>query len=204
MKKSLIIIGVVLTGCSTVPTNTQVKDSVSVVQNPAVTDSVATPEEDIRTYVSDTITGDFNGDGKIDSAWMKLTKQGYGNPVEDGVPDEYTVFFSDTSLSGIKIGCCEAILINEGDLNKDGKDELSTYQASENGNTYRMSTWTFGTGNWQPLFKTFLIPTGGDYIPLSEIEKRVFMRNDSLFYLDFDPNDEGFRTVEVPINLNSN
>lgn len=95
------------------------------------------------TTDSSRISGDFNGDGKTEYAWAVISKPGHGNPMEDGVADEFSLQFSDPSIPEFKIGCCEVTLINEGDLNHDGADELSTYQAPGNGNTYDWTTYTF-------------------------------------------------------------
>jgi len=145
---------------------------------------------------SNTIAGDFNGDGHTDSAFVILTKEGYGNPVEDGVPDEYAVQFSDTLLSPVNINCCEARLFNAGDLNKDGADEILVFQAPMNGNTYWLSVWTYKTRQWKTLIEPILVPTGGDYIADEDVQKRVFLENDTLYFLKEDVNDEHWKLLK--------
>ncbi|RRJ86873.1 hypothetical protein EG240_15825 [Paenimyroides tangerinum] len=45
--------------------------------------------------IGEIIKGDFNGDGKIETALLVKVKQGFGNPIEDGEPDEYEIQFSN-------------------------------------------------------------------------------------------------------------
>jgi len=89
------------------------------------------------------ITGDFDGDGKTEKAKLVKVKSGYGNPIEDDVSDEYEIQFSNKKMKPIKIGCCEATLINEGDLNNNDKDAISIFQAPMNGCIYSMQTYIY-------------------------------------------------------------
>jgi len=64
------------------------------------------------------------------------------------------------TTKALKIGCCEATLINEGDLNGDELDEISVVQAPLNGCTYTLSTFTNVNGTWKKLFEPFLLSNG--------------------------------------------
>lgn len=97
------------------------------------------------TNIGIKIQGDFNGDKKKDFATAIKTKIGQGNPVEEGTADEFEIQFSGNNLKSINAGCCDIILINEGDLNNDGADELSVFQAPMNGCTYSMTTYSILT-----------------------------------------------------------
>ena len=130
---------------------------------------------------------------------MFISKVGHGNPMENGVPDELALQFSDPAIPAFNIGCCEVRLINEGDLNHDGADEISAFQAPMNGNTYNWTTYTFKDNTWKPLFDSFLIPTGGDAVADQELDDRVFMENDSIFYYDTDFNDESFKLIKKAV-----
>lgn len=71
----------------------------------------------------DTITGDFNGDGKVERAWLK------DNSVKSALdPDSVLagiVIFSDLKVPRLIIEQCPfGFLQNEGDLNGDGTDEI--------------------------------------------------------------------------------
>jgi hypothetical protein len=163
---------------------------------------VETKEAPVPQQQGSKISGDFNGDGKMEFAYAIRVKEGEGNPVEDGTPDEYAVIFSDTTIVPFKIGCCEARLINEGDLNHDDADEISTFQAPMNGNTYDMTTHTFKGNNWKALIETFMIPTGGDYISEKELEERIFMENDTLYMYNVDYSDDNLKLIKKKVTVN--
>lgn len=202
MKNRLLLIGGLIMSCHTPSTDTTAKDSVAFTPAPVGEPATLKPAAPVYTG-PDTLSGDFNGDGVMEYAFVKKVKEGQGNPVEDGTPDEYAVEFSNNEIPSINIGCCEALLIGEGDLNKDGKPEFSVYQAPMNGNTYTLTTWTFAANKWKPLFPSFLVPTGGDALSMKELEGKVYLRNDSLFYQETDVS-ETFELKEAPVNLPSN
>lgn len=184
---------------STLPAKEQpVQDSLATAIPIVAPVAVVTDTADAPRFPPDsnTIIGDFNGDGHTESAFVVRTKEGHGNPVEDGVPDEYAIQFSDTQLHPININCCEARLFNPGDLNKDGVDEILVFQAPMNGNTFWLNTWTFKSHQWKELIKPIIVPTGGDYVSDEDVKKRVFLENDTLYFLAVDPNDENFKLVK--------
>lgn len=146
--------------------------------------------------VGTTVQGDFNGDGKKEFAFPVQTIVGQGNPMEDGTSDEYEIQFTELQLKTIVTGCCTMQFINEGDLNEDGGDELSVYQAPMNGNTFSMTTYTYSKGSWKELIKTFLIPTGGDYLDNQQIQDIIWKENGVVYYNEVDPNDENFRLIQ--------
>jgi hypothetical protein len=147
------------------------------------------------------IEGDFDGDGKNEFATVTKTKQGEGNPIEDGTPDEYTISFSNPSLKAIAINCCEATLINESDLNNDGKDDFSVFQAPMNGCTYSMTTYSVENSDWKQIIETFLVPTGCDGFTTEELQNRIFIENKTVYKLETDPNDESLKLIPKKIEL---
>lgn len=173
------------------------KDSVTL----KVQTKTSLPEKTSKLLVGEKIEGDFDGDGKNEFAFVTKTKTGEGNPIEDGTPDEYTISFSNASLKPIIIGCCEAQLINEGDLNEEGKDEFSVFQAPMNGCTYNMATYSLQNRNWKLVIEPFLIPTGCDGFTLEELQNRIFIENKTVYKLESDPNDESLKLVKKKINL---
>jgi len=156
----------------------------------------------ILQTVGEKIQGDFNGDGQTGSAVAIKFKEGKGNPVEDGTADEYKVNFSASNLKPINAGCCNIRLINEGDLNNDGTDEISIFQAPINGCTYSFTTYSFAGGAWKQIIKTFLIPTGCDNISDDELQKRVFKENNFIYCLNEDPNDVNGKLVKKKATMN--
>ena len=146
--------------------------------------------------IGEKIQGDFNGDGIKETAKVVKTKNRIGNPIEDGIAEEYEIQFSDPNLKSIKVGCCEVRLINEGDLNNDKTDEISIFQAPMNGCTYSMTTYSFVKGDWIQLVKTFLISTACEDLSDKELQERIFKENNSIYFLDVDPNDKTFKLVK--------
>ncbi|WP_162903255.1 hypothetical protein [Taibaiella koreensis] len=143
-----------------------------------------------HSYLGSKVNGNFNGDGKIAQATVVKTKEGQGNPVEDGTPDEYEIRFPGTGLSPIAAGCCTVRLVNEGDLDGDGADELSLFQAPMNGCTYSMKTYTLKQGKWQLLVPTFLIPTACEPLSDTKLRQRIFAEQGNIYYLETDINDK--------------
>ena len=147
------------------------------------------------------IEGDFLGNGKKILATVIKTKEAKGNPIEDGTPAEYEIRFSDKKLKPIKAGCCETILINEGDLNNDGKDDISIYQAPMNGCTYAMTTYSFTNENWKKTVDTFLIPTGCETITNENLQKMIFRESNQIYYLQKDLSDENGKLIKKKVNF---
>lgn len=207
MRRFLLIGMLTVQACIHAPTQeARTEELTDTTQVPAVIgDSTGSDAPDDYPHDPTTdsakISGDFNGDGKQEYAWAVISKVGHGNPMENGVPDELSLQFSDPSIPAFTIGCCEVRLINEGDLNHDGADEISAFQAPMNGNTYDWTTYTFKDNAWKPLFDSFLIPTGGDAVADEELENRVFMENDSVFYYVTDYYDEGFKLMKKPVQV---
>ncbi|SFW28354.1 hypothetical protein U0033_01730 [Chitinophaga sancti] len=70
------------------------------------------------------------------------------------------------------------------------------FQALMNGNTYDRSTYTSKSDNWKTLFALLLIPTRGAPVPDEDLENRVMMEHDSLFFYEVDSNDNSFKLVK--------
>ena len=149
--------------------------------------------------IGEKIEGNFLGNGKKVIASVIKTKEAKGNPIEDGSPAEYEIRFSDKKLKPIKTGCCELILINEGDLNRDGTDDISIYQAPMNGCTYAMETYSNIKGNWKKIVDRFLILTGCDGISKVDLQKRIFRENNQIFYLEKDMSEENGKLIKKKV-----
>ncbi len=142
------------------------------------------------------IFGDFNGDKKVDGAFVVRTNEKSENPNENETAEEFTVFFADKKFQPIIAGCCDLRLINEGDLNGDGGDEITFYQAPLNGTVYTMTTYTFFKNSWRIFIDPFIVPTGGNFISEEDTQKRIFLENGTLYFLETDLNDEEFKLVK--------
>ena len=141
--------------------------------------------------VGQRISGDFDGDGISEFAFSVKTKEGKGNPVEDGTPDEYAVNFSNDKLKSLPVGCCGFLLVNEGDLNNDGSDEFTIFQSPMNGCTNTVRTLTYSKGTWKDLYEPFMYSVGcGVEVTDEEYLNWVTLDNGSVYYREPDPNDE--------------
>lgn len=111
----------------------------------------------INGNIGERIYGDFNGDGQYEYAYRKLVKEGYGNPAEDGVPDKYEIQFSDSTIHPIPVGCCGFTLMNKGDLDNDGADEIIIVQDSYNGCHALVQPYTIKNNRGSYLFEPFFL-----------------------------------------------
>jgi hypothetical protein len=196
MKKLIVILIIGLFSCGQT-----VKQKKSVVKKEEKFKTKIEKKMSSLQTIGEIIQGDFDGDGNIDFATAVKIKEGQGNPIEDGSPDEYAIQFSGNKLKSINAGCCDLRLINEGDLNNDGADEISIFQAPMNGCTYSMSTYSFINGAWKQIFETFLISTGCDTISDDDLQKRIFKENDAIYYYATDPNDENGKLVAKKVTM---
>ena len=179
MRRLLILFTIILILC-----NCLYSQEISVTDRQKATKTAQLP----IVTIGKKIQGDFDGDGQTEFAMELKTKKGHGNPVEDGIPDEYEMRFSNHKLKSISAGCCDFLLINEGDLNGDGADEISIYQSPMNGCTYLMRTYSFIKGHWKEIVGMFLIPTACDSISDENLQKRIFRENNEIYYYDTDSN----------------
>ncbi|MGL4583429.1 MAG: hypothetical protein ACRCVU_10660 [Flavobacterium sp.] len=115
-------------------------------------------EASINSNIGERIYGDFNGDGKYEYAYRKLVKEGSGGSrVDGGVPEEYEIQFSDSTIQPIPVGCCWFTLINKGDLDNDGADEIIIVQDPHNGCHGRVQTYTIKNNKSSYLFEPFYL-----------------------------------------------
>lgn len=150
--------------------------------------------------IGKTIEGNFKGIGNKITATVFQTQEHKGNPLEDGTPAAYEIRFSDKNMKAIKAGCCEVILVNEGDLNRDGTDELSLYQAPMNGCTYTMSTYSYIKNSWKQVVKPFLIQTGCDNSH-DNLQGRIIREKKGIFYYQNDLNDGNGKLIRKKVVL---
>lgn len=143
---------------------------------------------------------DFNGEGRFESFAISNVK-GKGNPAEDGIPDTYIVKFENKAIPDLQIGCCKSLPIGEGDLNGDGKAELSFFQEPMNGCVNTMSTYTLFNGKWKLLFEPFLVPTDCEEVSAETLEKIVFIEVEKVYILETDMNDENHKMTKKEVKL---
>lgn len=133
------------------------------------------------------VTGDFNGDGKVDTALVKTMHK------------NWTLLFSNKTIPSMQLGCCDPILINEGDLNNDKTTELSIYQAPENGCVYMWTTYSLKNNRWTKFIQPFFIATECETFRPADLQNRVFKENGKVYYWDVDPNDENNKPIKKQV-----
>ncbi|WP_440135429.1 hypothetical protein [Chitinophaga sancti] len=132
------------------------------------------------------INGDFDGDGNQDEAYGVL----YRKAMEREGQDEYVIRFSNPAIRSLVTGYGEIRLINEGDLNSDGRDDISVYQAPLHGCTYVMSTWAFTKAGWKQLSDPWLVYNGCNYLSDEDLQHRIVVEDGIVYYYQEDPHDE--------------
>lgn len=145
--------------------------------------------------IGDSITGDFNGDGTLDVAILRIVKEG----VFQEEAWTLAVEFSDKDIPSIEFQCDReySTLINEGDLNNIAGDEITIYSPPLGGCTYHMTTYSLIDHKWKIIVPTFLIPTACEEISNDELQARIFKEGNSIYYYETDP--ETFELIKTKI-----
>ena len=144
----------------TVPVEMQVINSVSV-NTVAKTDSGKAEVQKFDT-ISESITGDFNGDGTKEKAWFYYPNRQelaeYYNGSDPVLDAKYRdnpklkniyVRFSNPQIPSIKIKeYWSGVPVNEGDLNGDGADEIGSLLDWWIGGWLSYHVYTFRTRKW--------------------------------------------------------
>ena len=166
---------------------------------PPLPAAVAAPVQPSSVPAADTvrITGDFNGDGIKDTAFSVL----YEKAVEENTQDDYIVRFTGDLLPAATPLPGRQRLVNEGDLNGDGADELTMFGEPLHGCTYTLRTFFLQDTGWKPLTDLWLIPTACDYFSDEQLQQRIFLENGMLYHLVEDVNDERFKLLKQPLPL---
>lgn len=117
-------------------------------------DTTATYMNDIKGYPdADTITGDFNGDGKKELAWfedagMQVFEDCMQNSTKKSC--EGIILFSDKNIPSLKINYCPMhIFRNEGDLYGNGKDAIGVLPGWFNSDCRQYAVYSFNKGKWK-------------------------------------------------------
>ncbi|MBW8688201.1 hypothetical protein [Chitinophaga rhizophila] len=153
------------------------------------------------------ITGDFNGDAIIDTGYgvfyAKKGRESSGE--EDGRSDmeyQYIVRFRQADITAMPVVTGRHIrLINEGDLNNDGKDEISIFEQSMQACTYTVSTWSFDGVKWNRISNSWTIPTACEYISDEELQKRIVLEDGTVYYYETDITDSDFPLVRKELHI---
>ncbi|WP_123845460.1 hypothetical protein [Chitinophaga lutea] len=164
---------------------------------PPATAAAPTPSSSAPPADTVRITGDFNGDGVRDTAVSVL----YEKAVEENTQDYYIVRFTGNGLPATTPLPGRQRLVNEGDLNGDGADELTLFGEPLHGCTYTMQTVFLQGAGWRQLTAPWLIPTACEFFGDEQLQQRIFLENGVLYHLLEDVNDENFKLIKQPLPL---
>lgn len=107
------------------------------------------------SFPANAITGDFNGDGKQEHAWLVAPELNKDSTDCTGDCTSY-IRFSDSAVAAIKIEhCINGDPVNLGDLNKNSTDEIGFLPGSLIGCWNDYHVYTFKTGKWTDAVKPF-------------------------------------------------
>ncbi|HEY8917342.1 MAG TPA: hypothetical protein VIM87_12910 [Chitinophaga sp.] len=190
MKYILFILPLCLLACHA-PVNTDNKQTVDTTAPAPPPVTQQTDAQFIQAMPDTAITyGDFNGDQIMDTAYGVLFKD---NSDEEDGQNEYIVRFSSDSITPLYASYGGMRLINEGDLNKDGRDDLSLFQEPHHGCTYHMSTWTYTNNKWKEIAAPWLVLTACEPVSDEDLQKKIVVENDTVYYYEADVSDDTFR-----------
>lgn len=166
---------------------------------------LASPPEDAQ-IIPDTVRveGYFDDDTNCDKGYgVFLGKvQGEGKNGEDAMERQYVVRFQDNKLKPMPAMTGRHIrLVNEGDLNADGKDELSIFVLSMRSCMYTASTWSYTAGRWKRITDYWSIPTLCNYLSAEDLQNRIVMEDGMLYYYETDVTDKDLPLVKKDLIL---
>lgn len=151
-----------------------------IAQNPLLSQSYV---DSLEIDLLDAIKGDFNGNGKIDIAYSYCVDEVSENEMLDGFGG---IIFSDSTIQEITNPWLICFLLNEGDLDGDGADELGFYARGTMSGWGTYSVWSFRNGQWYALASVAYNSNFDDYL------QDNFDRND---LVRIDPNRQGYLLI---------
>jgi len=188
MKNLIPIAALMVCACNSV--NKETAHDSTTVADSVVTTHTATVVP-LAPPSHDTITGHFSAAGKADTAFITMATPEHPDDPDQEVQDKYLVTFS-SGIPALPPFMGAISVQNEGDLNGDGRDEVSVFNEPLHGCTFTCTTWTFNGTEWKQLLTPLLIPTGCDPLTDSAMQARVFLENGKLYRWEEDLNDENF------------
>jgi len=115
---------------------------------------------------------------------------------------QYIVRFRDNKIRPMPVVIGRHIrLVNEGDLNGDGQDDISIFVQSMHACLYTCSTWSYMDGRWVRITNYWDIPTACDYLSDEDLEHRVQMEDGVIYYYETDITDKDLPLVKKELTL---
>jgi hypothetical protein len=155
------------------------------------TDESSTPQDTTR-YEAGVVTqekvdveGDFNGDGKTETAVLRMIKEGE----LQSTPWIYTLVFSDPAIQSLTFDAPleSPIVMNESKINNIPGDELTIITQAPMMGVTGVNVYGLSDGMWGPVMEGFgskiMLP---DSLSFNDL---VFTENGKAFYFDFVDND---------------
>jgi hypothetical protein len=182
---------------------------ISNIVEPAIDTGVmilASPPEDAQV-IPDTVRVDgyFDEDTSCDKAYgvfFGRTHSDGGNDMEAATEKQYIVRFKDNRIRPMPVMTGRHIrLVNEGDLNADGQDEISIFVLSMRSCMYTASTWSYTAGRWTRITDYWSIPTVCDYLSDEDLQNRIVMEDGMLYYYETDVSDKDLPLVKKELLL---
>ncbi|MBV7531409.1 hypothetical protein [Chitinophaga sp. sic0106] len=199
MKNLIPIAALMLCACNFKNTDTK-QDSVTLTADTVVTTNTATIVP-LAPQSHDTIAGQFSGAGQTDTLFITMVTPNAQEVQEDAeAQDKYIVSFSK-GIPALPVFFGGITIQNEGDLNGDGRDEISVFNEPLHGCTFHCTTWSFNGTEWKQLFSPILIPTGCDPLTDSAMKARVFTEDGKVYRWEEDLNDESFTQEKKEMNF---
>lgn len=153
------------------------------------------------------VDGDFNGDGEDEYAAIYSFKRLSADGIEREEWDYYKydhydyVIFGDSSIVSIDIEYSGSYLINEGDLDGDGADEIGLFNHGGYSTWGMYCVYTYKNGVWSELIS---ISHSEDWntAPYQDLVKRCDHSDDSLTVMEVQVAEGGIVYRNVPIGIN--
>lgn len=169
---------------------------------------LTSPPEDAE-IIPDTVRveGYFDSDTSCDKGYgvfFGRTSSDSGNvdDIETAIAKQYIVRFQDNRIRPMPVMTGRHIrLVNEGDLNADGEDEISIFVLSMHSCMYTASTWSYVAGRWARITDYWSIPTACDYLSDEDLQNRIVMEDGMLYYYETDVSDKDLPLVKKELVL---
>lgn len=162
-------------------------------------------EEIINVGDSTLVIGNFDGDNVPDSGYFVVVDKyvsepepdvpGEGDDHSDPVLYNYVFRFRDQRLNTLpNLSGGAVMLVNEGDLNHDGTDEISVLQQYLIIGSGVLNTYTYQNGKWKQIAEMGLA-TSANAFSRDEVEKLI-RKKDSIPYF-YEQEDAAGRILEI-------
>jgi hypothetical protein len=215
MQKSLYVLCLVIfSACHSTVESPIDKDSAAAINmtgEPAIDTGIMTlssPPEHVQ-IIPDTVwvEGYFDVGMKRDTAYgVFFGKTGIAREDaedgESGIEMQYVVRFADPKIKPMPVVNGRHIrLVNEGDLNGDGQDEISIFAQSMHSCVFTTSTWSYLEGRWRRITDYWHVPTTCNYMSDEELESRIVQEDGVIYYYETDMSDKDFPLVKKELTL---